>query len=112
MMTSYLYLAGAIVFEVVGTLLLPTTENFTRLMPTAIMTLCYLIAFYCLTFAVKTIPLAVVYAIWSGVGVSLIALFGAVVYQQSLEWTTILGLILIVVGVALVNGHGELSSSG
>ena len=108
-MVSYLYLSGAIVFEVIGTLLLPTTENFTRPLATGGMAVCYFVAFYCLTFAVKTIPLAVVYAIWSGVGVSLIAVFGAVVYDQTLEWPTILGLILVVIGVALINGQGSIT---
>jgi len=108
-MTSYFYLAAAIVLEVGGTLLLPVTENFTRLIPTCVMVTCYVAAFYGLTFAVKTIPLAVVYGVWSGVGVSLIALFGVVVYQQPLEWNTILGLMLIVMGVALVNTQGEMT---
>ncbi len=85
-MISYYYLAGAIVLEVCGTLLLPVTQNFTRPLQTLGMAACYLGAFYCLTFAVKVIPIAIVYAIWSGVGVFLIAIFSAFVYRQMLEW--------------------------
>ena len=74
---SYVFLAGAILFEVIGTLLLPVTQNFTRAMPTVIMITCYAVAFYCLTFAIRDIPIAIVYAIWSGIGVFLIAVFSA-----------------------------------
>jgi small multidrug resistance pump len=110
-MIQYYYLAGAIVLEVCGTLLLPVTQNFTRPLETVGMAICYLGAFYCLTFAVKVIPVAIVYAIWSGVGVFLIAIFSAFVYRQMLEWPAILGLCLIVAGVGLVNyfspAHGH-----
>ena len=100
---TYVFLAGAIVFEVIGTLLLPVTQNFTRAIPTVMMIGCYAVAFYCLTFAIRDIPIAIVYAIWSGVGVFLIAVFSALVYKQMLEWQAIVGLVLIISGVALVN---------
>jgi small multidrug resistance pump len=100
---SYYFLAGAIVFEVCGTLLLPVTQNFTRVLPTIGLAVCYLTAFYCLSFAIREIPIAIVYAIWSGIGVLLIALFSAFVYKQLLDWQAIVGLAMIVGGVALVN---------
>lgn len=102
-MTSYLFLAGAIIFEVCGTLLLPITQNFSRIFPTCGMAACYLIAFYCLTFAIRDIPIAVVYGIWSGLGVMLIAIFSALFYKQILELSSIIGLALIVAGVILIN---------
>ena len=67
------------------------------------MAICYLIAFYCLTFAIREIPVAVVYGIWSGLGILLVAIFSAIVYKQLLELPSIIGLILIVIGVGLVN---------
>lgn len=100
---SYYFLAGAILFEVCGTMLLPVTQNFTRLWPTVGLAVCYLTAFYCLTFAIRDIPIAIVYAIWSGIGVLLIAIFSAFVYKQLLEWQAIVGLAMIVGGVILVN---------
>lgn len=103
MSISYYFLAGAILFEVCGTLLLPVTQNFTRLWPTLGLAVCYLTAFYCLTFAIKDIPIAIVYAIWSGIGVLLIAVFSALVYKQVLQWPAVLGLAMIVSGVVLVN---------
>lgn len=102
-MTSYFFLGGEIVCEVIGTLLLPATQNFTRIVPTVTMILCYAIAFYCLTFAIREIPIAIVYAIWSGIGVFLIAVFSAFFYKQLLQWQAIVGLALIVSGVVLVN---------
>ena len=102
-MNSYFFLGGAIFFEVCGTLLLPATHNFSRLVPTGLMMACYGIAFYCLTFAIRDIPIALAYAIWSGAGVFLIALFSTFVYRQILEWPAILGLGFIISGVVLVN---------
>ncbi|MBO6827297.1 MAG: QacE family quaternary ammonium compound efflux SMR transporter [Sneathiella sp.] len=102
-MFAYLCLAGAIVLEVCGTMLLPVSQNFTRFLPTVTLAGCYLGAFYLLTFATKAMPIAVVYATWSGAGVFLIALMGYVIFRQSLEWPAILGMGLIISGVALVN---------
>ena len=72
-MSSYFALLGAIVFEVLGTLLLPVTKEFTATFPTIIMSVSYIASFYFLTLAIKTIPLAIVYACWSGVGILAIA---------------------------------------
>ena len=102
-MTNYIFLVGAIFFEVTGTLLLPASQNFTKFLPTATLTVCYLLAFYLLTFAIKTIPISIVYATWSGLGVFTIALFGYFFYNQILNWQTVLGLFFIVAGVVLVN---------
>ena len=102
-MTSYFFLGGAIVCEVVGTLLLPATQNFTRIVPTVTMIGCYAVAFYCLTFAIRDIPIAFVCAICSGIGVFLIAVFSACFYSQLLQWQAIVGLALIIAGVVLVN---------
>jgi small multidrug resistance pump len=96
-------LGGAIVCEVIGTLLFPATQNFTRIVPTVTMICCYAIAFYWLTFAIREIPIAIVYAIWCGIGVFLIALFSVFFYKQLLQWQAIVGLALIVSGVVLVN---------
>jgi len=61
------------------------------------------VAFYCLTFAIRDIPIAIVYAIWSGIGVFLIAVFSALGHKQMLEWQAIVGLALIISGVGLVS---------
>ena len=107
MTKTYLFLFGAIFCEVGGTMLLPVTQNFTKLIPTTILTICYLSAFYLLTFVVSKLPIAIVYATWSGLGVFTIAILGYIFFKQSLNWQAILGLFLIVVGVVLVNSFSS-----
>ena len=105
MLKTYLFLIGAIFCEVVGTMLLPITQNFTKVFPTVILTIFYITAFYLLTFVVNKLPIAIVYATWSGLGIFTIAILGYVFFKQSLSWQTILGLFLIVIGVILVNSY-------
>ena len=93
----------AIFCEVAGTLLLPSTQNFTKPISTVIAATCYLTALYCLTYVLHKIPIAIVYATWSGLGIFTIAIFGYFFFKQSLSWQAILGLFLIVTGVVLVN---------
>ena len=103
MTKAYFFMFVAIFFEVTGTLLLPSTQNFTKLIPTSIAAVCYLSALYCLTHVLHKIPIAIVYATWSGLGIFTIALFGYYFFKQSLSWQAVLGLFLIVLGVVLVN---------
>ena len=107
MIKTYLFLFGAILFEVTGTMLLPVTQNFTKLIPTSILAICYLSAFYLLTFVVHKLPIAIVYATWSGLGVFTIAILGYIFFKQTLTWQAILGLFLIVIGVILVNAYSS-----
>jgi len=100
---SYIFLIAAILLKVTGTLLLPVSENFTRAWPTIILAVCYLAAIYLLSFAIRTIPIAIVYATWSGLGVATIAILGVLIFKQTLVWQAVLGLVLIVAGVILVN---------
>ena len=100
---AYVYLFVAVISEVIGTMLLPVSENFTKPIPTIGLTIAYILAFYFLTFALKSIPIAIVYATWAGLGVFLISILGYFIYEQALQWQSILGLILIVFGVAIVN---------
>ena len=109
-MTSYLFLAGAIVCEVMGTLLLPYSKNFTRVYPSVLLVVCYMVAFVFLSFAVRDIPLTIVYASWCGVGIFLVSVLSYFLFEQSLPWQGIVGLLLIVVGVTLVNGFKASSS--
>ena len=103
MTKAYLFMFVAIFCEVAGTLLLPSTQNFTRMFPTVTAATCYLTALYCLTHVLHKIPIAIVYATWSGLGIFTIAIFGYFFFKQSLSWQAVLGLFLIVAGVVLVN---------
>ena len=96
-------MAVAIFFEVGGTMLLPVSQNFTKIIPTTILAVLYLLSFYLITFVVDKIPIAIVYATWSGLGVFTVAILGYVFFKQSLSWQAVLGLFLIVIGVVLVN---------
>ena len=84
-------------------MLLPLSQNFTRLIPTVLLAIFYLSAFYLLTFVVNKLPIAIVYATWSGLGIFTIAILGYIFFKQTLGWQAILGLFLIVIGVVLVN---------
>ena len=103
MAKTYLFLVGAIFFEVAGTMLLPVSQNFTKLIPTVALSIFYLCAFYLLTFVVNKLPIAIVYATWSGLGIFSIAILGYIFFNQTLTWQSISGLFLIVFGVILVN---------
>jgi len=107
MIKTYLFLFGAIFCEVAGTMLLPATQNFTKLTPTSILAICYLTAFYLLTFVVNKLPIAIVYATWSGLGVFTIAILGYIFFKQNLSWQAVFGLFLIVIGVVLVNSFSS-----
>ena len=84
-------------------MLLPVSQNFTKLVPTVSLAIFYLCAFYLLTFVVNKLPIAIVYATWSGLGIFTIAILGYIFFRQTLSWQAIVGLFLIVVGVILVN---------
>jgi small multidrug resistance pump len=103
MIKTYLFLIGAILCEVAGTMLLPISQNFTKIIPTIALSMFYLLAFYFLSFVVNKLPIAIVYATWSGLGIFTIAILGYVFFKQSLSWQAIMGLFLIILGVVLVN---------
>ena len=102
-MNTYLMLFAAIAFEVTGTMLLPVSQNFTKVIPTSIVLMSYGISFYFLAVVSQKLPLSVVYASWSGIGIFSIAILSYIFYKQSLNWQTLSGLFLIVIGVTLVN---------
>ena len=103
MLKTYLFLVGAIICEVCGTMLLPVTQNFTKITPTVFLAVFYLSAFYLLTFVVDKIPIAIVYGTWSGLGIFTIAILGYIFFNQTLTYQAIIGLFLIIIGVVLVN---------
>ena len=84
-------------------MLLPVSQNFTKIIPTFFLALFYISALYLLTFVVTNLPIAIVYATWSGLGIFTIAILGYIFFKQTLAWQAIAGLFLIVIGVILVN---------
>lgn len=100
---SYVFLAIAIVSEVIGTSFMKQSEGFTRLGPSVITAAAYLLAFYCLSLTLKTIPTGIAYAIWSGTGIVLIAAVAWAFQGQKLDVPAMLGMGLIIAGVLVMN---------
>lgn len=100
---AYLYLAVAIVSEVIATSALKASDGFTQLWPSVVTVIGYAVAFYCLALTLRVLPTGVAYAIWSGVGIVLISIVGWVAFKQTLDWAAILGMALIVAGVVVIN---------
>src|ERR1700744_2577568 len=99
----YALLAIAIVAEVIATSAMRAADGFSRLLPSMVVVLVYGIAFYCLSLTLRSIPVGIVYAIWSGAGIVLITLVAVVLYRQVPDLPAIIGLGLIIAGVAVLN---------
>ncbi len=99
----WLILALAIVTEVTATSALKSAEGFSRLIPSVIVVVGYGVSFYLLSLTLRTIPIGVTYAIWSGVGIVLIALIGHFLFRQSLDAPAVIGMALIGLGVLVIN---------
>ena len=99
----WLYLAIAIAGEIIGTTALKASDGFTRLGPSVLVVAGYGIAFCMLAQVLRTIPLGIAYAIWSGVGVAAVTVIGWAMYGQRLDLTALLGIGLIVAGVVVLN---------
>lgn len=103
MLNAWLLLGLAIVAEVVGTTALKASQGFTRLGPALLVAAGYGIAFYCLSLVVKTIPLGIAYAVWSGLGIVLITMLAWAFYGQRIDLAGYIGMALIVAGVLVLN---------
>lgn len=102
-MPHWIYLAIAIIAEVIATSALKASQEFTRLVPTLIVVTGYLTAFYFLTLSLRVIPVGIAYAIWAGLGIVLIAIISWIVYGQKLDLPALLGMGLIISGVLVIN---------
>ena len=104
---TYLYLALAIVAEVVATTFLKLSDGFSKPLPSVVTVLGYAIAFYFLSLTLRSLPTGLVYAVWSGVGVVLIATIAWVFQSQKLDTAALCGMALIVSGVVIINLFSE-----
>jgi multidrug resistance protein EbrA len=107
-LNPYAFLAIAILSEVFGSSMLKVSNGFKRLFPSIGVVIGMVLAFYCLSLSLITIPLGTAYAIWSGIGTALTALVGVIVYKESFNLKKFLGLVLIIGGVVVL----KLSSEG
>lgn len=99
----YFYLGIAIIAEVMATTMLKKADGFTILVPSVLVIMGYMCAFYFLSLTVKTMHLGIVYAIWAGVGIVLVAIAGIILHQQKIDGPGILGISLILIGVLVIN---------
>ena len=100
---AYMYLSIAIVFEVIATTALKSSESFSRLVPSLIVVIGYTVAFYALSLSLKTIEVGVAYAIWAGLGIVLIAMLGVIVHKETIDLAGAMGMALIISGVVVLN---------
>ncbi|ETD66667.1 multidrug transporter [Pelistega indica] len=99
----WIFLIIAILAEIIATSALQASNGFSKLLPSMTSVVGYIITFYMLSLAIKQIPLGIAYAIWSGVGIVVLALIGYFFYKQTLDLPAIVGLGMIVVGVIIIN---------
>ena len=108
-MSNWIYLILAIISEVIATSSLKSTEGFTKLWPSIIVLLGYSAAFYFLSLTLDTIPIGVVYAIWSGVGIAAIAIVSVIFFDQKLDTASYIGMGLIIAGVVVLRLYSDAS---
>ena len=106
-MQAWLYLSVAIVSEVIATSALKAADGFTRPLPSLVVVAGYVTAFWFLSLTLRTMPVGIAYAVWSGVGIALIALIGWLVFGQTLDAPALLGLALIVAGVVVLSVYSR-----
>lgn len=109
-MKNWLFLAAAILGEVVGTSALKSSNGFSNLVPSIVVVVGYGVAFYFLSLALKSIPVGIAYAIWAGLGIVLVAAIGWVVHGQKLDFWAFVGIGIIVCGVAVLNLLSKVST--
>ncbi|QEM80404.2 DMT family transporter [Halomonas binhaiensis] len=109
-MMSYLYLALAIVAEVIATSALKASEGFSRFWPSVLVVAGYLSAFYLLALVLRSVPVGIAYALWAGLGIVLVALVGIVVYGEKPDFPAVLGMAMIVGGVAIIQLFSSVAS--
>ncbi|HEI3843085.1 TPA: QacE family quaternary ammonium compound efflux SMR transporter [Escherichia coli] len=102
-MNTWIILLIAVISEVVATTSLKLSEGFTKLVPSVVVVVGYAIAFYCLSITLKSIPLGIAYAVWSGLGIVTVSILGWLVFGQKLDIWALLGMFLIICGVLILN---------
>jgi len=100
---TYGYLAVAIIAEVIATSALRASNGFTVLVPSLLVAIGYVVAFYFLSLTLKTMPVGIAYAIWSGLGIVAVSIIAFVIYKQALDLPALIGMGLILAGVLVIN---------
>lgn len=107
---AFVYLALAIIAEVIATSALKASEGFTRLWPSAVVVVGYSLAFYLLSLVLRSIPVGIAYALWAGLGIVLVTLVGLVVYGERPDLPALLGIAMIIGGVVVIQLFSSVSA--
>ncbi|MCA0927040.1 DMT family transporter [Ruegeria profundi] len=100
---AYFFLLLAVIAETIGTTSLQASQQFSRFWPSVLVVISYGIAFYLLGLTLKYMPVGIVYAIWSGLGIFFIAVIGFIVFGQRLDWPAVIGLLMILGGILIIH---------
>ena len=100
---TYVILAFAVLAETIGTAALQASQQFTRPLPSVLVVISYALAFWLLSIVLRSLPVGIAYALWSGLGIVFIAIIGLVVFGQRLDWPAVLGIGLILSGILVIN---------
>lgn len=107
-MSTYIYLAIAIIAEVTATSTLKLTEEFTKPIPSLVVVVAFCVSLYFMTLTLRTLPVGIMYAFWSGFGIMLVTIFGMFIYKQTPDLPAIIGIILIISGVLIISLYSKL----
>jgi len=102
-MKTALILFFAVLSEVIATTSLKFSEGFTRLVPSIVVVVGYGLSFYLLSITLEVMPIGIAYALWSGIGITLIVIAGKIIWNESLDWARVTGIILIIIGILIIN---------
>jgi len=93
----------AVLSEVTATTALKFSEGFTRLIPSVVVMVGYGLSFYLLSITLKVMPIGIAYALWSGIGITLTVIAGKIIWNESLDWARVTGIVLIILGILVIN---------
>jgi small multidrug resistance pump len=102
-MKTAMILFFAVLGEVIATTSLKFSEGFTKLVPSIVVVVGYGLSFYLLSMTLKVMPIGIAYALWSGIGIALTVLLGKIIWNESLDWARVTGIILIIIGILVIN---------
>ena len=102
-MKTALILFFAVLSEVIATTSLKFSEGFTKLVPSIVVVVGYGLSFYLLSMTLKVMPIGIAYALWSGIGITLTVIAGKIIWNESLDWARVTGIILIIIGILIIN---------
>ena len=100
----------AVLTEVIATTSLKFSEGFTKLVPSIMVVVGYGFSFYLLSMTLKVMPIGIAYALWSGIGITLTVIAGKIIWNESLDWARILGIVLIIAGILVINLFSKAST--